>query len=177
MKKNMFLSILLIGGLLNGKAQSYKHAFGASYGVTKNGSGVMLSHNYVLKFHDNIETSISILNSEGKQSEVKIPYKTAILTSGYSKNIYVSKNNGLSVNGIAGLLLGYESLNKKSVSSFLKVLDESNPIFGGFVGLDIDYVLNEKISLFAKANQHYHINSDLGNFTYFAGGGLRLCIN
>jgi hypothetical protein len=177
-KRNLFLAILLIGGLLNTKAQSYKHAFGASYGITKNGTGVMLSHNYFLKFHDNIETSISIFNSEGKEfSGDKIPYKTTTLTSGYSKNIYVSKNNGLTVNGIAGLLLGYESVNKKSADSFLTVLDKSNPIFGGFVGLDIDYVLNEKVSLFTKANQYYHINSDLGNFTYFVGGGLRLYIN
>lgn len=177
-KRTLFLAIVLIGGLLNCKAQSYKHAFGASYGVTKNGTGVMLSHNYFLKFHDNIETSISMLNSESMHlSGVKIPYKTTTLTSGYSKNLFVSKSNSLSVNGIAGLLLGHESINKKSSSLGSVVLNESNLVFGGFVGLDVDYVLNDKFSLFTKANQYYHINSDLGNLTSFIGGGLRFYIN
>jgi hypothetical protein len=177
-KRKLFLAILLIGGLLNSKAQSYKHAFGASYGVTKNGTGVMLSHNYFLKFHDNIETSVLISDSESvHQSGVKINYKTTTLTSGYSKNIYISKNNGLSVNANAGLLVGYESINKKDPSLNSVVLNNSNPIFGGHVGVDIDYVLNDKFSLFAKANQYYHINSDLGNLTSFIGGGLRFYIN
>jgi hypothetical protein len=57
------------------------------------------------------------------------------------------------------------------------LLNDSNPIFGGYLGIDIDYALNDKFSLFTKANQYYHINSDLGTSTSFIGGGLRFYIN
>lgn len=181
-KRKLFLAILLIGGLLNGKAQSYKHAFGASYGVTKNGTGVMLSHNYFLKFHDNIETSVLIYNDENviHGGSIKIPYKLTTLTTGYSTNLFVNKKNSLAINGAVGLLLGYESAkfnNQGMGQTPVVILNHSIPIFGGYIGFDTDYALNEKLSLFAKANYYYHSGSDLGNSNSFIGGGLRFYIN
>jgi len=180
-KRNLFLAILLIGGLLNTKAQSYKHAFGVSYGVTQNGTGVMLSHNYFIKFHDNIETSVLIFSNENvAHSGIKIPYKLTTLTTGYSTNIFVNKNNRLVVNGSAGLLLGYESakFNNEGIGQIpVIVLNHSTPVFGGYLGFDTDYALNDKFSLFAKANYYYHSGSDLGNTNSFVGGGLRIYIN
>ena len=176
-KRNLFFAFLVIGGLSTINAQSYKHALGLSYGAAKNGSGVMISHNYFLNLHDNIETSLLVSSSEYRYKNSSIPSSTISITSGYSKNILFNKRNSFRINGAAGLLIGYESLNKNQDLNGSKLLNDSNPIFGGYLGLDIDYALNDKFSLFTKANQYYHINSDLGTSTSFIGGGLRFYIN
>lgn len=178
-KRNLFFALLVIGGLSKINAQSYKHAFAASYGVSKNSSGVMLSHNYFLKPHESIETSMLISSADYPYADTKIPFKSTILTSGYSTNIYVDKANKLSLNGAGGLLLGYESVNKniEVYGNEALVLNDSRLIYGAYVGLDADYVINDKFSVFTKANQYWHANSDLGKATYFIGGGLRFYIN
>lgn len=176
-KRNLFFALLVIGGLSTSNAQSYKHSIGLSYGAAKNGNSIMLSHNYFLNFHDNIETSLLISRNEYRYKDTYIPSSTISITSGYSKNILFNKRNSFRINGAAGLLIGYESLNKNQDLNGSELLNDSNPIFGGYLGIDIDYALNDKFSLFTKANQYYHINSDLGNSTSFIGGGLRFYIN
>lgn len=178
-KRNLFFALLVIGGLSKINAQSYKHAIGASFGVNKNGSALLLSHNYFLDRHESVETSLLVSNSKYTYSDNKIPFKSTILSLGYSTNIYVDKANKLSLNGAGGLLLGYESVNNniKVYSNEVLVLNDSKLIYGAYVGLDADYVINDKFSVFTKANQYWHANSDLGEATYFIGGGLRFYIN
>lgn len=173
-KRKLFFALLVIGGLSKANAQSYKNAFAVNVGVTQDGYGAMLSHNYFLNRHDYIEASL--LATDAKYTSAvgsKIPYNDFVLNVSYSKNILVNKKNSLSANLSAGTVFGYESFDNKDLNDGTKILDNSKLIYGLSVGIDIDCVLNDKFSLFFKANEYYHANSDLGKFVPFAGLGLR----
>lgn len=178
-KRKLFLGLLLMTGLSNAYSQSYKNAFAVNLGVTQDGIGAMISHNYFIKRHDYIEASILITDSKYRYKEgSKVPYNNFTLNTGYSKNLFSNKKNSLSANIGAGGVLGYESINNdKNLSDGSLILASSKLIYGAYVGLDIDYVLNDKLSLFLKVNEYYHANSDLGKFVPFAGLGLRYYAN
>jgi hypothetical protein len=178
MKKKLFAALLLMGGLSQANAQSYKNAFSFNLGVTQDGIGTVVSHHYYFNLHDYIETSFLATDAKYNSSTgIEIPYNDYSLNIAYSKNLLVDNKNSLSGNISAGVVLGYESFNNKALDNGTLINSKPGFIYGASLGIDIDYVLNDKLSLFIKANEYYHVNSDLGKFVPFAGLGLRFYSN
>uniref|UniRef100_A0A171ANS3 Conjugal transfer protein n=1 Tax=Triatoma infestans TaxID=30076 RepID=A0A171ANS3_TRIIF len=74
-----------------------------------------------------------------------------------------------------GGIIGYEVINNgNSLLETGAIIDaKSQFIYGVFIGLEGEITLSNDFSLLIKANEYYHINSDVGQFYPYAGIGLR----
>ena len=87
--------------------------------------------------------------------------------------------NTLNVNISAGGLFGYETVNKgdKNLSNGALIKSKPGFIYGAYLGLDLEYSINDQLSAVLKANEYYHSNSTLGEFLPFIGLGVRYYVN
>jgi hypothetical protein len=176
--KILIISLIMISSTT--KAQSYANAFGGSIGVVQDGIGGIFSYNYFLDRHDFIEAGVLLTAANFKYTnEIKIPYNDFTLNLGYSKNVFWNYQNTFNVNIGAGLVFGYETVNKgdKELSNGAIINSEPGFIYGGYLGIDLDYALTDKYSITLRANEYYHANSDLGEFIPFLGLGIRYYAN
>lgn len=179
-KTKLFLGVLLLSAFTKGYSQTYKNAFGVSIGATQDGYGVMLSHNYFINDRNSISASILATDAKYKIGEDKIGYNNITLNLGYSVPLYLTQNRKFGIVFGSGVVLGYEIVNDNkdlNLSDGSLILDESKFIYGAYLGLDFDYLINDRTTLFIKVNEYYHANSDLGKFVPFAGIGLRYYTN
>jgi len=176
MKKLKLLLIVLFFTSLTTKAQSYANGFALNIGVVQDGIGGIMSYNYFLDRHDFIEAGLffSAANYKYKES-IKVPYNDFTVNAGYSKNVYYNLQNTFNVNIGAGGVFGYETVNKgeKRLENGALVKSRAGFIYGAYIGIDIDYSINDRFSITLKANEFYHANSELGEFIPFAGLGFR----
>ena len=183
-EKNYYLCIIAFLMLLltTGKSysQSYSDGFTINLGVVQDGIAGLFNYNYFVDRHDFIDAGllITVANYEYKDG-IKIPYNDFTFNAGYSKNIFYNYQNTFIVNIGAGGIFGYEIINKgdKNLENGALIISNSGSIYGAYLGLDLDYSLNDTLSLSFKANQFYHINSSMGNFVPFLGLGTRIYIN
>ena len=181
MKKQLTLILFLILFLVeNANAQSYSDAFSVNVGVVQDGIGGLLNYNYFMDRHDFIDAGllVTVANYNYKEG-IKIPYNDFTFNAGYSKNVFFNYQNTFNINIGAGGIFGYETINKgdKNLENGAKIISESGFIYGAYLGLDLDYSLNDALSVSLKANQYYHANSSLGDFVPFVGLGARIYIN
>jgi hypothetical protein len=179
-KTKLFLGMLLLTAFTKGYSQTYKNAFGVSIGATQDGYGVMLSHNYFINDRNSISASILATDAKYKTGEDKISYNDITLNLGYSVPLYLTQNRKFGIVFGSGAVIGCEIVNGNkdlNLSNGSLILDESKFIYGAYAGLDFDYLINDRTTLFIKGNEYYHANSDLGKFVPFAGIGLRYYTN
>ena len=74
-----------------------------------------------------------------------------------------------------GGVIGYEVINNgnNTLDTGAMIDGKSRFIYGIYAGVEWEMVLGNDLSLLIKANEYYHINSDVGNFYPYAGIGLR----
>lgn len=179
-KRNLFFALLVVGSLSKTYSQTYKHSFGAVLGATQDGVGAMLNYNYFTHGDNSIAASILLTDAKYSVGENKIKYNNLTLNLGYSTPLYVTKNRQFGINLGVGAVFGYEIVNdnkNSNLSNGTLILEDSKTVYGGYTGLDIDYLINDRMTVFIKANEYYHANSDLGKFVPFAGLGLRYYAN
>ncbi|MDL2141053.1 conjugal transfer protein TraO [Flavobacterium tructae] len=176
-KTKLFLGVLLLSAFTKGYSQTYKNAFGVSIGATQDGYGAMLTHNYFINDRNSISASILATDSKYGIDGGKIDYSDITLNLGFSLPLYLTQNRKFGIVLGGGSVIGYESIDKKSLSEGTLVLDKSKFIYGAYAGLSFDYLINDRVTIFFKADQFYHANSDLGKFIPFAGIGLRYYTN
>lgn len=179
-KTNLFLGLLLMASISKGYSQTYKHAFGVNLGATQDGIGTMLNYNYFIHGDNSIAASILITDAKSSIEGDKIDYNDLTLNLGYSTPLYLTKNRKFGVILGTGGVIGYEMVNDNNDSHLSNgnlILDHSKTIYGAYAGLDFDYLINDRMTVFIKVNEYYHANSDLGKFIPFAGLGLRYYAN
>ena len=179
-KRNLFFALLLIAGLSRATAQNYKQSFGINIGGTQNGYGVMLNYNYFTHGDKSIAASVLVTDAKYSLDGGKIRYNDLTLNLGYSTPLYVTRNRKLGVILGAGGVVGYEMINDNKnphLSTGALILDNSKIIYGAYTGLDIDYLISDRMTVFIKVNEYCHVNSDLGKFVPFAGLGVRFYAN
>lgn len=172
-KTKLFIGVLLLSAFAKGYSQTYKNAFAFSIGATQDGYGGMLSHNYFINDRNSISASILATDAKYKIGEDKIGYNNITLNLGFSLPLYLTQNRKFGIVLGGGSVIGYESIDKESLSKGTLVLDKSKFIYGAYAGLSFDYLINDRTTIFFKGDQFYHANSDLGKFIPFAGIGLR----
>lgn len=179
-KRNLFFALLVMGGLAKTYSQTYKHSFGVNLGATQDGIGAMLNYNYFIQGDNSFAASVLVTDAKYSVQGNKIGYNDFTLNLGYSTPLYSTKNRKFAILLGVGGVVGYEIVNGNKSSTLSNgnlILEDSKTIYGAYSGLDIDYLINDRMTVFIKANEYYHANSDLGKFVPFAGLGLRYYAN
>ena len=157
------------------QSNNYASSVGLSGGYAEDGYGFMGTFNYHINRNRYAQLSIFASISEDKGS-FNIPYNIFTVQPGYFLKIWEQKNfKRYTLNLGGGGIFGYEIINNGNRSlSNGSILDaKSQFIYGLFLGLEGEATLNNDFSLLIKANEYYHINSDVGQFYPYAGIGIR----
>lgn len=154
---------------------NYASSIGLSGGYAEDGFGIMATYNYHLNRDRYAQLSVFAAVAEDKGS-FDIPYNIFTVQPGYFIKVWEQKNfKKYALNLGGGAIIGYEVINNgNSLLETGAIIDaKSQFIYGGFLGLEGELTLSNSFSLLLKANEYYHINSDIGNFYPYAGIGLR----
>lgn len=167
------LSFLLGAQHLN--AQNYASSLELSSGIVEDGYGINAGYNYYLNRFRYIQGAVFLSFAEDNQQGFSVPYNNFTLNIGYFNNIIEALNRKFTASLGAGPVVGYEIINngEQQLSTGALVNNSSEFIYGGFVGAELDLYLSESFSIIGKANQYYHPSSDLGQFAFFGGVGIR----
>lgn len=165
-------------GVVNANGQD--SALSTTGGITEDGFGLLSSYNYYLRNDNFIQASVFVSFAKDHYKEnLKIPYNDFTVNAGYFQNVYSTKNKLLKISLGLGGIFGYESVNRgdRELANGALVMSKSGFIYGAFIGFDTDIYLNDKVSVVVKANEFYHHNSNLGQFTGYCGLGIRYFFN
>ncbi|MDB4291784.1 conjugal transfer protein TraO [Maribacter sp.] len=175
MKIKILLIALFIMPFAFSQGSNYASSIGLSGGYAEDGFGVMGTYNYHLNRNRYAQLSVFAAIAEDKGS-FNIPYNIFTVQPGYFIRVWEQKNfKKYALNLGGGAIFGYEVINNgNSLLETGAVIDaKSQFIYGIFVGLEGEITLSNDFSLLLKANEYYHVNSDVGNFYPYAGIGLR----
>ncbi len=177
MKKGTFLllAVLLCSMTAFSQSGNYASSVGLSGGYAEDGFGIMATYNYHLNRNRYAQLSVFVAIAEDKGS-FNIPYNIFTVQPGYFFKVWEQKNfKKYALNLGGGGIFGYEVINNgNSILSNGAILDaKSQFIYGAFIGIEGEITLSNDFSLLIKANEYYHINSDVGKFYPYVGLGLR----
>lgn len=177
MKKTMFY--LLAGLPLLTLAQT-SH-LGVSGGYAENGFAFLVNYNYGLTESSYLQAGAygSFAKSiQTDQVEYEIPYSDFSLNIGYYQDVFRNRTKQFKVSIGGGGVAGYELVNggDSELETGALVEAENQFIYGAFAGVEVDIVLNDAISIYGAVNEYYHLNSDLGNFVFYGGVGIKYYI-
>ncbi len=175
MKITTSILAIFIGTLVYAQNGNYASSIGLSGGYAEDGFGIMATYNYHLNRDRYAQLSVFAAVAEDKGS-FDIPYNIFTVQPGYFVKVWEQKNfKKYALNLGGGAIIGYEVINNgNSLLETGAIIDaKSQFIYGGFLGLEGELTLSNSFSLLLKANEYYHINSDIGNFYPYAGIGLR----
>lgn len=160
---------------LSSYGQSYSSAIGLLGGYTQGGVSGIINYNYFLDRDSFVQAGLFISDSKGDIKGIEVPYNEFTFNLAYVKKVALNQFEKLHLNIGAGVLGGYEAINKgnKTLPNGGVLDSNSKFIYGALATGELDIYLNNKLNLIVKYNQFYHHNSDLGKFTIFAGAGLR----
>lgn len=177
MKNYLQIPLIILLGTISAFSQSgnYASSVGISGGYAEDGFGVMATYNYHLNRNRYAQLSVFAAIAEDKGT-FNIPYNIFTVQPGYFIKVWEQKNfkkYALNVGG--GAIFGYEVINNgNSLLETGAIIDaKSQFIYGVFLGIEGEITLSNDFSLLLKANEYYHVNSDVGNFYPYAGIGLR----
>ena len=162
------------------RSQSFASAFGLTGGWVEDGFGVHLSYNHYLDRNSYVQLGIFAGISEDDFEGIKIPYDIfTVHPAYYRKLVQTSGRQPLTMYIGGGGIAGYEIINngKQELPSGALIDAGSQFIYGAFLSLEVEYALYDNLSFMLKANEHYHVNSDLGNLYPFVAAGIRLYLN
>jgi hypothetical protein len=171
------ITVLVLFLSLGSYCQSgnYASSVGISGGYAEDGFGLMATYNYHLDRKGYAQLSVFAAIAEDKGS-FDIPYNIFTVQPGYFIKVWEQKNFKTFVLNLGGGgIIGYEVINDgNSILPNGAILDaKSRFIYGVFVGLEGEINLSNNFSVLIKANEYYHINSDVGQLYPYVGLGLR----
>lgn len=177
MKNYLQLTLIILLCTISAYSQSgnYASSVGLSGGYAEDGFGIMATYNHHLNRNRYAQLSVFAAIAEDKGT-FNIPYNIFTVQPGYFIKVWEQKNfkkYALHLGG--GAIFGYEVINNgNSLIETGAIIDaRSQFIYGVFLGIEGEITLSNNFSLLLKANEYYHINSDVGNFYPYAGIGLR----
>lgn len=178
MKIYLYIAALfLVFGMSAQSQRSFASSIGLSGGYVEDGYGALFNYNYHMDRYSYFHIGIFGAFAEDRETELyEIPYTLFTFQPGYFRRIY--QNSGfkpISVYLGLGAVGGYEVINNgnNTLPNGAIILADSKFIYGGFVGAEFDYHFSNSFSLVVKANEYYHVNSDIGNWYPFFAVGLR----
>lgn len=96
----------------------------------------------------------------------------------YYGDILSNRGSDIYVNLGAGASIGYERINNgvNSVAPGVVLTQDSRFIYGPFIGLDTEFYLSDKFVLLARAAQRWYPKSDVSQWNFNAGVGIKFII-
>jgi len=148
---------------------------GVSGGYVEDGYGIMGTFNFHPDRYRYFQISVLAAIAEDKGDQ-NIPYNIFTIQPGIYYRVFIApqrKNFSLFLGG--GGLFGYEVINNGSneLPSGALINGKSQFIYGLYLGAELEVGISNDFSILVKANEYYHVNSDVGNFNPYAGVGLR----
>ncbi|WP_025742034.1 conjugal transfer protein TraO [Aquimarina pacifica] len=162
-------------------AQSHKMAFSLTGGYVQNGFAGMVTVDYKKNEFDYFQFSLQGSFSDLENGDIDIPVSLYSLNAGYFYDLLRNNNRKYAIALGGGATVGYEVINEgDDVLENGDVLSEnvepSTAVFGVYFGLDADIFLKPTVAINFKANETYHFNSEVGDFTPYLGLGVKLIL-
>ncbi|QKX07753.1 hypothetical protein HN014_22400 (plasmid) [Aquimarina sp. TRL1] len=180
MKKTLIYLMLFYGVLASAQLRDDSlHAIDFTGGYAENGFGVSASYNLYMsqsRLNNYFQLSVLYSSSDIEKKDYKLPYNLITANLGYFFNFPLDRFDKFNFNIGGGIVAGIERINdgKKELDNGALIDSEGGFIYGPFIGGEFEMFISGNVSLIIKANEYYHINSDIGDFTIYAGGGLRI---
>lgn len=173
--KSIIFLFLVLFSKIESNAQYPTSSVGFIGGYAQDGYGLTLNFNYYVNRTDYVQGAVYASFSKEYQRQFEIPYDMFTTNFGYFKQILTNYRETYVVNAGLGVLMGYEVVNNgiSLLNTGATIDDKTNFVYGGFGSVELEIPVTNKLSFMAKYSQFYHKNSDLGEFTMFAGGGIR----
>ena len=182
-KKNLVNKSLLIAFILFSSismySQSHKTALSLNGGYVGEGFGGIVSFDYKVNEFDYIELSLQGNFTDLEFNEIDIPVNLYAFNAGFFFDVIRNNKRTFALGLGGGATLGNEIINNGDElleNNQLLNVETSQFVFGGFVGLDADIFLIPTVALNIKAQEVYHFNSEIGNFTPYLGVGIKLIL-
>jgi len=174
MKKILLSSLLLLLSVC-AISQDEGMKIGITGGWTPGGYAGNVNINYHL-YSDYVQAGVYTSFSNVEYEAYEIPYNIFTFNAGYFYPILEDyrQYTKLAVGG--GAVAGYELVNNgnKELENGAIIESDSKFIYGGFISAEFDFALSSNMWLVAKVNEYYHVNSELGEFTFYGGAGIRI---
>lgn len=174
--KIKLLFLLIFGVVYMSQGQrAFATSVGLSAGYSEDGYGALFNYNYHNARRSYVHVGLFASFSVDKETVgYEIPYNIFNIQPGYYFRIAQTEGfKPVSLYLGGGGILGYEILNNgnNELPNGALINAKSQFLYGGFAGLEVDYAFSDDWSFVAKANEYYHVNSDVGNwYPYFAVG-------
>lgn len=185
MKKSKILGIIVLSLLFSQNVFSQRHIKGIKaldFGSGLTGRGYYLQGGYAhyLSSKDYITATAKYENGTMNDSLV---FNGVSLNVGYNRTLF-KINQSFFANGKAGLFGHFNSLkndigggsedNVQRISYDVKNKQEFT--YGPFLGVETEWFLSNRLVLLLNAQQNYSIISSYGNWSWYAGAGIRFNI-
>ncbi|WP_170837141.1 conjugal transfer protein TraO [Aquimarina amphilecti] len=160
-------------------AQSHKVAFSINGGIVQNGFGGMITGDYKVNDFDYLQFNLQGSFATLEQNNIDIPVNTYSFNTGFFFDILRNNSRTFALSLGAGGTVGYEIINEDDSSienNQILTIETKNIVYGAYAGIDADIFLSPVITLNIKLNEIYHINSEIGEFTPYAGLGVKLIL-
>ncbi|WP_378172807.1 conjugal transfer protein TraO [Aquimarina sp. SS2-1] len=181
-KKSLYRGLVLIvlflccNSLLG---QSHKIALSLTGGIVQDGFSGVVTGDYKVNEFDYLQFNIQSSFATLEQNNIDIPVNTYSFNVGFFFDILRNNSRTFALSLGAGGTIGYETINdgNKSIGgNQILNLKTKNTIYGAYAGIDADIFISPIVAINIKLNEVYHINSDIGEFTPYAGLGVKLII-
>lgn len=165
--------ILLVASPLLVKAQ--QSSIGLSLGYTSNGLAGLAEYNHHFKEKSVINSSLYYSHAKYQQNAIESIYNNITVNVGYYYKVHNATQGHFKILFGGGGVIGYEIINngQKMLENGVGVTEESKVIYGAYLGANFNYFISDFFAISLVTNEFYHANSDLGNFAFYAGLGIK----
>ncbi|MBQ4821932.1 conjugal transfer protein TraO [Aquimarina sp. MMG016] len=160
-------------------SQSHKIAASLTGGIVQDGFSGMATLDYKVNEFDYLQLNLQASFSEIELENIDVPVDLYSFNGGFFFDILRNNSRTFALSIGAGGTIGYETINggdEVLENNSLLTIDTGKIVYGAYAGIDADIFLNSTLALNIKANEIYHINSDVGEFTPYVGLGAKLIL-
>ncbi len=176
--KSLLIALFLLTSI-QFYGQSHKIALSITGGYVQGGFGGMATLDYKVNEFDYLQFNIQTNFTKLENSGIDIPVNLYAFNGGFFFDLLRNNNRAFAISIGAGPTVGYEIINNGDEileNNQILNIDTSKVVFGAYAGIDVDIFLIPTIAINIKANEVYHINSDIGEFTPYFGLGVKLIL-
>ena len=147
-------------------------------GYSQGGVGVNLNYNHFIDRDKYIQGGIYYSKGILKDDNIEVPFSMFTFNAGFFHDVFATRISFFKFSLGGGVTFGSEIVNDgdNQLDNGIILEDRSKIIYGGYLSGEIEIYLSLQLSVVLKANEYYHVNSDLGELTPFFGAGFRYII-
>jgi len=160
---------------------AYAQSLDFGGGYTENGFAGNFDYNIYLSNDSYVQIGLNALFAKTKfvteTKSFEIPYSNYLLNAGYFLPLLENASQTMQFSAGGGLSLGYEAVGKNNnMPEGISIQSTSSFIYGGLLSGELNVSVAKNLLVLLKFNQYYHLNSNVGNMSMYAGAGIRFYI-